>query len=79
VAVTHFGSFDDPAEHLGELRGALRRWADLARDVDASTYAKAVRENLDGLPPDVRAGYMESMPPDTLYGGLARYWERKVG
>jgi glyoxylase-like metal-dependent hydrolase (beta-lactamase superfamily II) len=77
LAVTHFGSFGDVQVHLDELRSALRRWAELAREVDEAGYVKAVREHLDRLPQDLRASYLEAMPPQTLYGGLARYWEQK--
>ena len=79
IAVTHFGTFDEPEAHLGELRTALRHWAGVAREVDEAGYVAAVRGALSDLDDATRASYLEAMPPETLYGGLARYWERRVG
>ena len=79
LALTHFGSFGDVASHLAELRAGLDRWGGLAREVDEPAYVEAIVDALAPLPDDLRASYLKAMPPETLYGGLARYWERRVG
>jgi glyoxylase-like metal-dependent hydrolase (beta-lactamase superfamily II) len=79
LAVTHFGTFDDPARHLADLRTGLDHWGDVARDADAEGFEQAVVDHLSGLPEGVRASYLKAMPPDTLYSGLARYWQRRLG
>jgi len=79
LALTHFGKFGDVAEHLGAMREALRTRGDLARRVDEEQYMAAMREVFADLDDETRAAYLEAVPPDTMYGGLARYWERKGG
>jgi glyoxylase-like metal-dependent hydrolase (beta-lactamase superfamily II) len=72
LAVTHAGRFDDVSRHLDELRSALDELAALARAADAEGYERAIRERVAGNP-----SYLTSMPPDTLYAGLARYWQMR--
>jgi glyoxylase-like metal-dependent hydrolase (beta-lactamase superfamily II) len=79
LAVTHFGTFDDPARHLADLRAGLDHWGDVARDADAEGFEQAVVDHLSGLSEGVHASYLKAMPPDTLYSGLARYWQRRLG
>lgn len=74
LALTHFGTFGDVAEHLDTLEAELDRLAGLARDVDEATFEAAVREQLGGASDE--AGYLKAMPPETLYAGLARYWAK---
>jgi glyoxylase-like metal-dependent hydrolase (beta-lactamase superfamily II) len=72
IAVTHFGAHD-PAGHLDELRRNLRLWADKARDSDAQAFEAWVREQIPG-----DDSYLDAMPPFTLYGGLERYWAKRI-
>jgi len=75
VAITHFGTFADVASHLQRLHAELDRWAGVARDHDASGFEEEIREALAGTAEE--HGYLEAMPPETLYGGLARYWQKR--
>jgi glyoxylase-like metal-dependent hydrolase (beta-lactamase superfamily II) len=72
LAITHFGTFTDVAEHLSTLHAELDRWAQVARREDEAGFERAIRKALSGSAEE--AGYLKAMPPDTLYGGLARYW-----
>jgi glyoxylase-like metal-dependent hydrolase (beta-lactamase superfamily II) len=73
LALTHFGTFTDVAEHLATLHGELDRWAQVARREDGAGFEREIRKALDGT--TAEAGYLKAMPPDTLYSGLARYWK----
>ena len=74
LCLTHFGSFaGDVAEHLARLSEGLRLWGELARRTDAAGYAEAMRLHV-GTGPDAAATF-QAAPPETLWGGLRRYWE----
>jgi glyoxylase-like metal-dependent hydrolase (beta-lactamase superfamily II) len=76
LAVTHFGTFgDDVAGHLARLHAELDRWAAVARDHDASGFEREIRAALAGSAEE--EGYLKAMPPETLYAGLARYWQKR--
>jgi glyoxylase-like metal-dependent hydrolase (beta-lactamase superfamily II) len=76
LAVTHFGTFDsDVPEHLRTLHEELDRWAKVAHRTDAAGFEAEIRAALAGS--DQEQGYLKAMPPETLYGGLARYWQKR--
>jgi glyoxylase-like metal-dependent hydrolase (beta-lactamase superfamily II) len=75
LALTHFGTFADVDAHLATLHAELDRFAAIARDTDDAGFEAAVRATLKGSPEE--AGYLKAMPPETLYGGLARYWQKR--
>jgi glyoxylase-like metal-dependent hydrolase (beta-lactamase superfamily II) len=76
LAITHFGTFaDDVADHLARLHEELDRWAAVARDHDEAGFEREIRAALAGTSEE--AGYLKAMPPETLYGGLARYWQKR--
>jgi glyoxylase-like metal-dependent hydrolase (beta-lactamase superfamily II) len=72
LAITHYGTFTDVAEHLSTLHGELDRWAQVARREDQAGFEREIRRALAGTTEE--RSYLKAMPPDTLYGGLARYW-----
>jgi glyoxylase-like metal-dependent hydrolase (beta-lactamase superfamily II) len=72
LAITHYGTFTDAADHLATLHGELDRWAQVARREDQDGFERAIRASLAGTSEE--HGYLKAMPPETLYGGLARYW-----
>ncbi|WP_027006865.1 MBL fold metallo-hydrolase [Conexibacter woesei] len=75
LALTHFGTFTDVERHLADLHVELDRWAQVARGADAAEFERAIRAEFDGVTDE--DGYLKAMPPDTLYGGLARYWQKR--
>jgi glyoxylase-like metal-dependent hydrolase (beta-lactamase superfamily II) len=75
LAITHFGTFVDVERHLADLHEELERYAEVARTGDEAAFEGAIRDRLTGIPDE--AAYLKAMPPDTLYGGLARYWRKR--
>jgi glyoxylase-like metal-dependent hydrolase (beta-lactamase superfamily II) len=75
LAITHFGTFTDVASHLDKLHEELDRWAEVAHRTDAAGFESEIRAALAGTAQE--HGYLKAMPPDTLYGGLARYWKKR--
>jgi glyoxylase-like metal-dependent hydrolase (beta-lactamase superfamily II) len=75
LAITHFGTSTDVAPHLASLHEELDRWAQVARRTDAAGFEAEIRAALAGTAEE--HGYLKAMPPDTLYGGLARYWQKR--
>ncbi|MBI5105046.1 MAG: MBL fold metallo-hydrolase [Solirubrobacterales bacterium] len=72
LAITHFGSFGDVEAQIAAVREGLARWAALARDAGAEEFERQVRAEIGDRP-----SYLEAMPPETLYGGLHRYWQMR--
>jgi glyoxylase-like metal-dependent hydrolase (beta-lactamase superfamily II) len=75
LAVTHFGTFHDAEEHLRTLRVNLDEIAEMARGVDAQTFEARMRERMEAT--GNTESYFAAMPPDTLYAGLSRYFEKR--
>jgi glyoxylase-like metal-dependent hydrolase (beta-lactamase superfamily II) len=77
LAVTHFGAHEDVGPHLDALRGALRGFADWARDGDADDFAERVRAHIEMRTDEVTAAeYEQACPPETLWPGLDRALRR---
>jgi glyoxylase-like metal-dependent hydrolase (beta-lactamase superfamily II) len=75
LAITHFGTFSDVADHLGRLHEELDVLAAVARDSDDAAFQAVIRERFQSGSEE--EAYLKAMPPDTLYGGLARYWSKR--
>ena len=77
LAITHFGSYEDPAAQLGELRDYLDEVEELAGRLDEEAFAAAVRERLSARGgSDVASTYGQATPVTQSYAGLRRYLER---
>jgi len=74
LALTHFGSFGDPEEHLARLHDELDAEVERAKTLDGDGYAAWMRERYaaTALP----ASYEQAGPPATLHPGLARYLKK---
>jgi glyoxylase-like metal-dependent hydrolase (beta-lactamase superfamily II) len=81
LAVTHFGARDDADEQIAAVREGLAHWGDLARTTDAAGYAATFEAFVREQTADERLAesYLQAMPPDTLWPGLHRYWQRRSG
>jgi glyoxylase-like metal-dependent hydrolase (beta-lactamase superfamily II) len=81
LAVTHFGAHDDVDAQIAAVRDGLAHWSDLARTTDAVGYAARFEAFVRGRTADERLAesYLQAMPPDTLWPGLHRYWQRRSG
>jgi glyoxylase-like metal-dependent hydrolase (beta-lactamase superfamily II) len=75
LAVTHYGTYTDVARHLETLHSELDHWAEVAHREDQAGFEREIRAALAGTAEE--DGYFKAMPPETLYGGLARYWEKR--
>lgn len=80
LGITHFGRVADPAEHLPRLRETLNSWAEKARDTTAEEYESFVRSEIAAATDaEGFVSYSQGAPPDHLYAGLRRYWDKKLG
>ncbi len=78
LAITHFGSSDDVTEQLNELSERLDNLAALARTEDEETFIATIREEIESdAGSELVATYAQAAPPEQLYAGLKRYWEKR--
>ncbi len=85
LALTHFGIFDDPQEHIAAYRERLRGWADLVRAGLASGATEAeqiaalrmLAEAEVGGSAEMRDLYQRGGPSEQSWQGLARYWRKR--
>jgi len=82
LAVTHFGSFDDVAEHLASLRAHLDEVEAWAAEGDEASFIARLRARAGvggaGSPPGETAGaYVQALPAEQSFQGLARYLSRR--
>jgi glyoxylase-like metal-dependent hydrolase (beta-lactamase superfamily II) len=78
LCLTHFGAFDDVAEHLDRVGAALRDRAQRARDLSAEAFAEySVAETRAAVDADAAEGLILAAPPDQMGLGLRRYWDKK--
>ncbi|MFN8162036.1 MAG: MBL fold metallo-hydrolase [Solirubrobacterales bacterium] len=79
LALTHFGSVEEPGPHLHEVRRRLRELAERAREMDAESFAAALRSEVSAsMPPDDAASLLQAVPPGQQWAGLDRYWRRRA-
>jgi glyoxylase-like metal-dependent hydrolase (beta-lactamase superfamily II) len=76
LAPTHFGAHDDVAHQLAELRRNLAHWAGRARELDEPAFTQEMHAWIDAEAP-APATLKQAMPPETLWGGLHRYWSKR--
>jgi glyoxylase-like metal-dependent hydrolase (beta-lactamase superfamily II) len=75
---THFGRYEDVAEHLAQLRERLVEWERLAEAGDEVAFMRVLGERMriDG-DPGVACAYQQAMPADQSYAGMHRYLEKR--
>ena len=79
IAITHFGTWENVAEHLATMHEEIDRWAELSRRTDDAAYAAAIEEEMRSRtsdPADAEA-FINAMPPKMLWAGWARYWAER--
>jgi len=74
VALTHFGSFTDTAEHLARLDEELDHEVERARELDDAAYRAWMDSRFAAS--SEPAAYRQAAPPPTLHPGLARYLKK---
>jgi glyoxylase-like metal-dependent hydrolase (beta-lactamase superfamily II) len=76
LALTHFGTADDPPAQLAAVREALQWEADLAAEHDQEGFMAALHERIAERAPGDIAPTEQAAPLDHLFLGLDR-WHRK--
>jgi glyoxylase-like metal-dependent hydrolase (beta-lactamase superfamily II) len=78
LRLTHFGTIAEPPEHLDRVREELRRWAERARELDRDEFLGVLADEIDGgVEPDDRGRVRLAVPPEHIWLGLRRYWEKR--
>ncbi len=78
LAITHFGSYEDPEQQLDELAERLDRWAESARLQDQGDWIATVQDDVRAaVSPEEFDSFMAAVPVDQAYAGLRRYWEKR--
>ena len=78
LALTHFGTADDPPAQLAAVREALRWQADLAAEHDIDGFMAAVHERVLAEASEEVKATEQAAPLDHLFLGLDR-WHSKRG
>ena len=78
LALTHFGTADDPPAQLEAVREALRWQADLAGAHDQETFMATLHQRIAERGPEDVDEFETAAPLDHLFLGLDR-WHRKRG
>jgi glyoxylase-like metal-dependent hydrolase (beta-lactamase superfamily II) len=79
LAITHFGTVDDPPGQLDAVKESLRWQADLAAQTDQEGFMAALHERIVANEPEEDVAAVEQAAPlDHLYLGLDR-WHSKRG
>jgi glyoxylase-like metal-dependent hydrolase (beta-lactamase superfamily II) len=77
LGLTHFGAIDDPGPHFELVRRRLRELGERARDLDAASFEQALRAEIRAAADEeAAAALMQAVPPEQIYLGLDRYWQR---
>jgi glyoxylase-like metal-dependent hydrolase (beta-lactamase superfamily II) len=89
LALTHFGATDEAEAHLRKMQDRLRAQADLARAIierqgegeeeqaTRSFVEEVKRRTRLAADPETAAVYEQAAPPEQLWLGLRRYWEKE--
>jgi glyoxylase-like metal-dependent hydrolase (beta-lactamase superfamily II) len=78
LAVTHFGAYDDVADHLAELREQLDRVEVMAGELDEAAFASTIRARAAGSArSETAAAYAQALPAEQSFQGLRRYLRRR--
>jgi glyoxylase-like metal-dependent hydrolase (beta-lactamase superfamily II) len=79
LALTHFGTIDDPLPHLDIVRARLREEANLARELAEADYEQRHRQRVtESADPETAAELIQCVPPEYQWRGLDRYWRKRA-
>lgn len=71
LALTHWGTFEDAAEHLARLHDDLDESVGLAERLGEEAYRQRMTDRFAAA--EAAESYRQASPPPTLYPGLERY------
>lgn len=75
VCLTHFGRFEDVDAQLGRVGDYLEGVRDPVRDQE-SFERRLVGETVEAVGREEAETYFQAAPPDQLWWGLSRFWEK---
>jgi glyoxylase-like metal-dependent hydrolase (beta-lactamase superfamily II) len=79
LAITHFGANEDVSGQLEQLGARLDEWAERARSEDLDTFVTRIRDEIEhDTSPALVETYSQAAPPEQLYAGLERYWQKRA-
>lgn len=77
LVATHFGRYEDVAEHLAKLLCSLAEMERWARSADEAEFTRSLRTRIAAeADPHVAEAYEQAMPPQQSFAGLRRYLQR---
>jgi glyoxylase-like metal-dependent hydrolase (beta-lactamase superfamily II) len=78
LAVTHFGRYENAAEHLADLRAHLDEIERLAEELEEADYVAAIQARAGaGGETGIAPTYGQTMPAALGYRGMRRYLARR--
>jgi glyoxylase-like metal-dependent hydrolase (beta-lactamase superfamily II) len=79
LAMTHFGSAEDPEAQLAEVSERLDNWAALARTEERDTFIATIMDEIErDAGGELVPAYAQAAVPEQIYAGLRRYWEKRA-
>lgn len=79
LAMTHFGQGGEVAAQLDELKQRLEAWGELARASQEDEFIAEIRAEIEAATdPRWVPSYIQAAPPEQIYAGLVRYWEKRA-
>lgn len=79
IVATHFGRYEDVAEHLRQMRRSLDTMERLARTLDQEQFvAELAKEFSASDGGSAATAFQQAMPADQSYAGLRRYIEKSA-
>jgi glyoxylase-like metal-dependent hydrolase (beta-lactamase superfamily II) len=78
LCLTHFGRVTDVEDQLDRVRANLLRHAEEARGQDEEEFIRDLEEEVSGAADsDTAERFIQAAPPDQLFKGLERYWDKR--
>lgn len=80
LAVTHFGDSEHVDAQLEAVGRRLDAWGEDARIRDRAEFIAGIEAEIAaGTEPEWTDAFRQAAPPDQLYAGLTRYWQKRAG
>jgi glyoxylase-like metal-dependent hydrolase (beta-lactamase superfamily II) len=78
LAITHFGASTHVEDQLSQVARRLEDWAARVGRQEAEEFIAGVQaEIVQSIGPEWLDTYAQAAPPEQLYAGLQRYWQKR--
>jgi glyoxylase-like metal-dependent hydrolase (beta-lactamase superfamily II) len=78
LALTHFGVFDEPEDHIDRFRRELELWGRRVEEgMDEATFTELARGELHASDPDLVDMYENAATIANCHSGILRYWTKR--